>query len=57
MIDISFGFKQVRFPDENVGRVDIGRKLYGRNHDLVDRYGIYVSQALTGPFLVHNLST
>ncbi len=42
------------------------RKLYGRHHDLVDRYGIYVSQmttdmfhfsqALPGPFLIHNLS-
>ena len=32
-------------------------KFYGRNHDLVDRCGIYVSQTLTGPFLVHDLST
>jgi hypothetical protein len=41
---------------KTVGRVDIGRKLYGRNHDLVDRYGISVSQTLTWPFLVHELS-
>jgi hypothetical protein len=42
------------------------RKFYGRHHDLVDRYGIYVSQMTTDmfhlsqnlprPFLVHNLS-
>jgi hypothetical protein len=32
------------------------RKFYGRNHDLVDRYGISVSQTLTGPFLAHDLS-
>ena len=41
------------------------RKVYGRNHDLVDRYGISVSQmttdmfhksyALPGSFLVHDL--
>ena len=41
------------------------RKFYGRNHDLVDRYGIsvsqmttdmfHLSQALPGPFLVHDL--
>jgi hypothetical protein len=37
--------------------MDIGRKFYGRKHDLVDRYGKYVSQTLTGPFLVHDLST
>jgi hypothetical protein len=39
------------------GGPDIGRKFYGRNHDLVARYGISVSQTLTGPFLVHDLST
>ena len=42
------------------------RKFYGRHHDLVDRYGISVSQMTTdmfhlsltlpGPFLVHDLS-
>ena len=42
------------------------RKLYGQHHDLVDRYGISVSQmttdmfhlsyALPGPFLMHDLS-
>ena len=42
------------------------RKCYGRKHDLVDRYGIsvsqmttdmfHLSQALTGAFLVHDLS-
>jgi hypothetical protein len=42
------------------------RKVYGRNRDLVDRYGISVSQmttdmfhksyALPGSFLVHDLS-
>ena len=42
------------------------RKFYGRNHDLVDRYGIsvsqmstdmfHLSQVLPGPFLVHDLS-
>ena len=42
------------------------RKCYGRHHDLVDRYKIYVSQmttnmlhlseALPGPFLVRDLS-
>ena len=41
------------------------RKCYGRHHDLVDRYGISVSQmttdifhlyTLSGPFLVHDLS-
>jgi hypothetical protein len=42
------------------------RKCYGRNHDLVDRHGIsvsqmttdmfHLSQALPGPFLVHDLS-
>ena len=41
------------------------RKCYGRHHDLVDRYGISVSQMTTdivhlytlpGPFLVHDLS-
>jgi len=42
------------------------RKFYGRHHDLVDRYGISVSQMITdvvhlpytlpGPFLVHDLS-
>jgi hypothetical protein len=42
------------------------RKFYGRNHDLVDRNGIsvsqmstdmfHLSQALPGPFLVHDLS-
>jgi hypothetical protein len=26
------------------------RKVYGRNHDLVDRYGIYVSQMTTDMF-------
>ena len=26
------------------------RKLYGRHHDLVDRYGIYVSQMTTDMF-------
>jgi hypothetical protein len=41
-------------------------KIYGRNHDLVDRYGIsvsqmstdmfHLSQAFPGPFLVHDLS-
>jgi hypothetical protein len=41
------------------------RKFYGRHHDLVDRYGISVSQmttdvfhlllALPGPFLIHDL--
>jgi hypothetical protein len=30
------------------------RKFYGRHHDLVDRYGICVSQ-MTGPFLIHHL--
>jgi hypothetical protein len=28
------------FVCNTVGRMDIGRKFYGRNHDLVDRYGI-----------------
>jgi hypothetical protein len=42
------------------------RKLYGRHHDLVDRYGIsvsqittdmfHLSQTLSGPFLIHDLS-
>jgi len=42
------------------------RRLCGRNHELVNRYGIYVSQmttnmfhlseALLGPFLFHDLS-
>jgi len=42
------------------------RKLYGRHHDIVDRYGIYVSQIIgdmfrlsysqTGPFLIHDLA-
>ena len=42
------------------------RKYYGRHHDLIDRYGISMSQlttnmfrlsqALPGPFLVHDLS-
>jgi hypothetical protein len=42
------------------------RKFYGRNHNFVDRYGIsvsqmttdmfHLSQALPGPFLVHELS-
>jgi hypothetical protein len=42
------------------------RKFYGRHHDLVDRYGISVSQMTTdmfhlsltlpGSFLVHDLS-
>jgi hypothetical protein len=42
------------------------RKFYGRHHDLVDRYGISVSQVtmdmfhlsktLLGPFLIHDLS-
>ena len=42
------------------------RKIYGRNHNLVDRYGIsmlqmttdmfHLSNALPGPFLVHDLS-
>jgi hypothetical protein len=41
------------------------RKFYDHHHDLVDRYGIYVSQMTTdmfhlswtlpGPFLIHNL--
>ena len=41
------------------------RKFYGCHHDLVDRYGIYVSQmtmdmfhlsqTLPGPFLIHDL--
>jgi hypothetical protein len=41
------------------------RKLYGRHHDLVDRYGIsvsimttdmfYLSQTLPGSFLIHDL--
>jgi hypothetical protein len=41
------------------------RKFYGRNHDLLDRYGISVSQMTTdmfhlsktlpGPFLIHDL--
>jgi hypothetical protein len=41
------------------------RTFYGRHHDLVDRYGISVSQmttdvfhlslALPGPFLIHDL--
>jgi hypothetical protein len=44
------------FVCKTAGRVDIGRKFYGRNHDLVDRYGMSVSQTLTGPFLVHDLS-
>jgi hypothetical protein len=65
MIDISCGFKQVRFTwrfRANLLRklkiiTIFGRKFYGRNHDLVDRYGIYASQTLTGPFLVHDLST
>jgi hypothetical protein len=43
------------------------RKFYGRHHDLVDHYGISVSQmtsdmfylpeALPGPFLVHDVLT
>jgi len=42
------------------------RKFYGRHNDLVDRYGISVSQMTTdmfhlsltlpGPFLIHDLS-
>jgi hypothetical protein len=42
------------------------RTLYGRNHDLVDRYGTHVSQMTTdmfhlsvtlpGPFLIHDVS-
>ena len=42
------------------------RKLYGRHHDLVDCYGIsvsqittdmfHLSQTLSGPFLIHDLS-
>jgi hypothetical protein len=42
------------------------RKFYGRHHDLVDRYGIsmsqmttdmfYLSSTLPGPFLIHDLS-
>jgi hypothetical protein len=42
------------------------RTIYGRNHDLVDRYGIsvtqmttdmfHLSQPLPGPFPVHDLS-
>jgi hypothetical protein len=42
------------------------RKIYGRHHDLVDRYGIYVSQMITdmfhlsetlpGPFLIHDIT-
>jgi hypothetical protein len=42
------------------------RKFYGHNHNLIDRYGIsvsqittikfHLSQALSGPFLVHELS-
>jgi hypothetical protein len=42
------------------------RNFYGRNHDLVDCYAIYVlqmtadmfhlSKTLPGPFLVHDLS-
>jgi hypothetical protein len=32
------------------------RKFYGRHHDLVDRYGISVSQTLSGSFLIHDLS-
>ena len=42
------------------------RKFYDRNHDMVDRYGIFVSQmttdifhlsqTLSGPFLVHDVS-
>jgi hypothetical protein len=64
MIDISCGFKYVRFTWRF--RTNLLRKLkiitifyqfYGRKHDLVDRYGKYVSQTLTGPFLVHDLST
>jgi hypothetical protein len=42
------------------------RMFYGRHHDLIDRYGISVSQMTTdvfhlsetlpGPFLIHGLS-
>jgi len=42
------------------------RKIYGHHHDLVDRYGIsvshmttdmfHLSEALPGPFLIHDLS-
>jgi hypothetical protein len=32
------------------GRWSSLRKLYGRNHDLVDRIGIYVSQMTTNMF-------
>ena len=42
------------------------RKFYGRNHNLVDRYGIYMlqmttnmfhfSEALPGPFLVEKFA-
>ena len=42
------------------------QKFYGRHHDLVDRYGIYVSQMTTDmlqlsytlpcPFIIHDLS-
>jgi hypothetical protein len=42
------------------------REIYARHHNLVDRYGIHVSQVITdmfhllqklpGPFLIHDLS-
>jgi hypothetical protein len=52
--------------DWDGGHLSSLRKFYGHNHNFVDRYGIAVSQmttdmfdlsqALPGPFLVHELS-
>ena len=39
------------------GRWSSLRKLYGRNHDLVDRIGIYVSQMTTNMFRVITVFT
>jgi hypothetical protein len=48
------------------GHWSLLRKFYGRNHNLIDCYGIsvsqmttekfHLSQTLLGPFLVHHLS-
>ena len=50
----------------DAGHWSLLRKFYGRNHNLIDCYGIsvsqmttdkfHLSQALLGPFLVHHLS-
>jgi hypothetical protein len=70
MIDIARGFKpKIQNDYQNGwdgGHWPLLRKFYGRNHNLVDSYGIsvsqmttdkfHLSQALLGPFLVHHLS-